>query len=386
MMMRKASAAASSLLLLLGAVGASAASGFPIRMEGKILRKSSDKLVLSLAEFEFSGQREVRIRNRKTGEEMGIPMASVYHDISYTEPISPKLSDSLDIGEWIPYVEWVIPDTPEALRDRLTRIYEYQNELRRELGSALLEGGDPEIKVTSRVTLNKIEKFHRIASRIARRFLSLVREKDEVNRYLVPLKIEIGYNPLTSISSRPGGSSARDAREVIYWEVHRVLTQHFQLDDSLVDTVFDAPTTIRRIRFIGAKEASSSTEFPSVTIMGKSIHSALYLQRQGFVRDVMLLVRLKRFSDPFIKDRLLVDRLVNEGTIVEVEGRKVAVTFIPPFMKKGETLFIEPGGEGGKGIPIVLDIPLPAEGYTLTKELPEDEIDRIRPGMPVVRR
>ena len=74
------------------------------------------------------------------------------------------------------------------------------------------------------------------------------------------------------------------------------------------------------------------------------------------------------------------------ATVVGVEGRKVAVTFIPPFMKKGETLYIEPEGEATEGIPIVLDIPLPAIGHTLTKELPEDQIDRIRPGMPVVRR
>lgn len=385
-MMRKASAAASSLLLFLGMVGGSAASDFPIRMEGKILRKSSNKLVLSLSEFEFSGQREVRIRNRKTGEEMILSMASVYGDISYTEPISRKRFESLDIGDWVPYVEWVIPDTPEALRDRLVRIYEYQNELRRELGSALLEGGDPEIRVTSRVTLNKIEKFHRIASRIARRFLSLVREQDEATRYLVPLRIEIGYNPLTSISSRSGVPPALDVREVIYWEVHRVLTQHFRLEESLVDVVYDAPATIRRIRPVGAKEMGSPPDFPSVTILGKSIQSATYLQRQGFVREVMLLVRLKRFLDPFIRDRLVVDRLVNEGTVVGVEGRKVAVTFIPPFMKKGETLYIEPEGEATEGIPIVLDIPLPAIGHTLTKELPEDQIDRIRPGMPVVRR
>jgi hypothetical protein len=32
------------------------------------------------------------------------------------------------------------------------------------------------------------------------------------------------------------------------------------------------------------------------------------------------------------------------------------------------------------------DIPLPAEGYTPMKELPEDQIERIRPGMPMVRR
>lgn len=385
-MMRWTSAAAFSLLLFFGAGGAEPASGFVIRMEGKVLRKASNKLVLSLSEFEFDGQRSVRIRNRKTGEEMAVPMSSVYEDISYTESLPEERYASLEPGEWVPYLEWSIDDTPEALHDTLRRIYEYQNSLRREMGIALIEGGDPEVKISSRVTLNKIEKFHRIAALVAHRYLSLASQRDETGTLLYPLRIDIGYNPFTSVSSRSGVSPAEETREVIYWEVHRILTQHFRINETLVDMVFDAPATVRRIQPPEAEGGSPSTVFPSVTIQGESIDCAAYLQRQGFEGEVLHLIRLKRFRDPFITDRPIVDRLVNEGTVVGIFGRKVAVTFIPPFAKPGETLLIEPGGRGAGEIPIVLETPRPFEGYTLSRDLPEGLIAQVRPGMRVVRR
>ncbi len=385
-MMRWASAAAFLLLLFLEVGGADPASGFVIRMEGKVLRKASGKLVLSLAEFEFAGQRNVRIRNRKTGEEMSVPMASVYEDISYTDPLPPPLASSFEPEEWVPYLEWTVDDTPEALQDTLIRIYEYQNSLRRDLGIALIEGGDPEIKISSRVTLNKIEKFHRIAALVAHRYLSLARQRDDTSPFLYPLRIDIGYNPFTFVSSRSRVSPAQEVREVIYWEVHRVLTQHFGIGENLVDMVFDSPATVRRIQSLEPGGAFSSGEFPSVTIRGESIDCAAYLQRQGFDGEVLHLLRLKRYRDPFITDRPLVDRFVNEGTVVGTVGRKVAVTFVPPFAKTGETLWIEPGGRDSGAIPIVLETPIPVEGYTLSGDLPEERISRVRPGMRVVRR
>ena len=170
-------------------------------------------------------------------------------------------------------------------------------------------------------------------------------------------------------------------------DLHRILTRHFRIDESLVDLVFDAPANIRRIQGFGAKGEISANGFPSVTIRGEAIDSAAYLQRQGFGREVLHLIRLNRFRDPFITDRLVVDRLINKGTVVGTLGRKVAVTFVPPFAAAGETLYVEPGERGGDGtIPIVLETPRPVEGYTLSKDLPAKTIARIRPGMRVVRR
>ena len=54
---------------------------------------------------------------------------------------------------------------------------------------------DAEIRVTSRLTLNKLEKFHRVAGLVAEEYLRIVREKDEVNTDLYPLFIQIGFNP-----------------------------------------------------------------------------------------------------------------------------------------------------------------------------------------------
>lgn len=375
------------LLLLLGVSEAAPGEDFKVRVDGKVLRTASGKLVLSLSSFELSGMREVMLENRKTGEKKTVTLSSIYPDICYTEHLSEDILRAAGSGDWFPYVIWATHDDPEALRARLTDIYAYQNRLRLELGNAVLEEGGGSGKVSSRLTLNKIEKFHRIAAAIAEEALKLARERDELGAFLAPLSLRIGYN---TFAANPSGSplgSLHDVRDIIYWEVHRVLTLQYGVDESMVDFVFDAPSTIREFIPIDPSKLENMSEFhPGVTVEGAAIYCALYLQRQDFESELKELVRVKEFRDPFIKDRSAVDRFVNEGKVVGVHGNRVAVTFAPPFAKTGEVLLIALDPEGKEVIPAVLQASVPDGGYSLTGELPAESIARVRPGMPVRRK
>ncbi|MBF8258465.1 MAG: hypothetical protein HW377_839 [Actinobacteria bacterium] len=380
-------ATACVLLFCLAAPEAAPGNGLDLRIEGKILRKASGRLVLSFSSFELSGAKKVEMENHKTGEKRSVALSSIYRDICYSEHLPAAEYDSFEPGDWLPYTVWTLPDDLDVLRARISSIYEYQNDLRRELGRALLEEGGEMLKVTSRLTLNKIEKFHRIAALLAAESLKIARERNELNSFLAPFRIRIGFNPFVGAGSEPRVSSLHDVREVIYWEAHRVLTRHFGISDSMVDLVFDAPSTLRALRSFDSEGVQDPALFsPGVTIEGALIHCALYIQRQEFDGEVKQLVRAGDFRDPFITDRPVVDRLVNEGKVAGIQGNRVAVTFAPPFMKPGETLYIMAGGEAKDEIPVVLADTSPDGGYTLTGELPGEVVGRIRAGMPVRRK
>ncbi len=387
-MARKASAVAAVLLFcLVGASSASPVPPFEIRVDGKVLRKTIGKLVLSLSAFELGGVKDVTLVNRRTGAKRVIGLSSVYWDICYSETLPRAFYDALEPDEWIPNVVWRVPDEMDALRDRLASVYEQQNRLRRELGNALLEDGAGETRVSSRLTLNKIEKYHRIAATLAREYLKKAREKDDLNTYLYPLRIQIGFNPFGSQLPSYQATPLQQVREAIYWEVHRILTQHFGIDEGMVDFIFNAPTTIREFVPVGATDAAAATDyFPSVTLAGESIDCAAYLQRQDFFKEVLHLVRLGRFRDPFITDRVVVDAFVNEGSVVGVFGGRIAVTFVPPFMRDGETVRIILSERVDEVVPIVLAGPGGIGGFTLSEELPPGAAAKIRAGMTVRRK
>ncbi len=385
-MVRKAPMAAVLLCCLIGASAASPPGPFEIKVEGKILRKTAGKVVLSLSAYELGGLKEITLANRRTGEKRIIGLSSVYWDICYSETLPPVFYAALDPDEWIPAVVWSVPDEMDGLRDRLASVYEQQNKLRRELGNALLDDSATETRVSSRLTLNKIEKYHRIAATLAREYLKKAREKDELNTYLYPLKIQIGFNPFGPQLPGYRTTPLQQVREAIYWEVHRILTQHFGIDESMVDFIFDAPTTIREFIPVRAADApDASDSFPSVTLAGESIDCAAYLQRQGFYKEVLHLVRLGRFRDPFITDRAVVDAFVNEGSVVGVYGGRVAVTFVPPFMRVGETVRVVLGEGAGDAVPIVLSSPVGIGGFSLSGKIPESAAAKIRAGMTVRR-
>ncbi len=375
------------LLVLVGASSAAPPADFKIRIDGKVLRKASGKLVLSLSSFELGDQKEVGIENLKTGEKRKLKLSSVYWDICYTETISPDAYQAMKPSEWIPFVEWTVPGDMDSLRGKLSTVYDYQNRLRRELGNASLDEEGANVKVSSRLTLNKIEKFHRIAALLAAEYLKKAREADEVNTYLYPLRIQIGYNPFGTHVSRSHLTPLREVREIIYWEVHRILTQQFGIDESLVDFVFDSPSTVRHLIPLGAtSEQDLADFFPNITVGGEAIDCALYLQRQGFGDQVRQLVKYKMYRDPFIKDRHVVDQVVNEGVVVDVYGGKAAVSFIPPFMKPGEKIAIGFDEDGTPEAQTVLAGTVEDGGYSLTEELEERLVSRIRAGMPVFRK
>ncbi|HEX9205801.1 MAG TPA: hypothetical protein VF853_07745 [Candidatus Deferrimicrobiaceae bacterium] len=383
---RRAILAAAALLpVLQSAVGvAGAVSDFTVRVDGKILRKASGRLVLSLSAFELSGQAAVRLENRSTGESRTVGISSAYADLSYSDPLPPDQFDRFREDEWIPSVEWRIPDTREALNRRLTGIHEEQNRLRRELGSALLEGGDPAVKVSSRVTLNKIEKYHRIGATIAREIFRLGSGDPDENPFTIPVLVEVGFNPFGAPSPSSRTSPLEQAREVLYWEVHRILTQQFGVRETVVDFIYEGPATIRR--FAPPPGTPADGFIPSVLLSPLALDTAVYLSRQGIEQEVAKLVRLKMYKDRFITDRDLLNAFVNEGRVVSVNEGRVAVSFIPPFLKTGETLFVDPGDAGGKEIPVVPATVRESEGYSVVPALSEEVVSRIRPGMAVRRK
>jgi hypothetical protein len=384
--MRRAFITAAFLLLLAPpATGAVADSPFSVRVDGRILRKAAAKLVFSVSGFEIDGQTAVRMENRKTGERLTVPVSSVYSDLCYSEDLQPDRLASIREDEWTVYVEWRIPGTLEGLNRRLFEVHREQNRLRRELGGALLEGGDPAVKVSSRLTLNKIEKFHRIGASIAGEILRRNVGNEDVNPFTFPVRVEVGFNPFGIRTSASPVNPLGSVKEVVYWEIHRILTQQFGVRDDVIDLVYDSPATVREIvPPPGASPADLDRFVPGVTLTPAAVDTALYLSRQGTGEDLHRLLRLKLYKDRYITDRTILDAFVNEGSVVGAGGRQVAVTFIPPFVRPGEVLHLDPG-EGGKEIPIVAAEVREAEGYTMSEPLPVETISLVKPGM-VVRR
>lgn len=387
-MVRKASVAVAVLLCWIsGALAAPPPQPFQVTVSGKVLRKTAGKLVLSLSAYELGVAREVTLGNRRTGEKKVVALSSVYGDISYSAPLPGKFYDALDPDDWVPTVVWTVPEDMDALRDLLASIYGEQNRLRRELGNAILEGDASGVRVSSRLTLNKIEKYHRIAAVLAREYLRRAREKDDLNTYLYPLKIQIGFGPFGQPAPGYHTSPLEQVREAIYWEVHRILTQHFGIDEEMVDFVFDSPTTIREFLTGREAEAGNAARFyPSVTLAGEAIDCAAYLQRQGFFGEVRHRVRLGQYRDPFILDRPVVDAFVNEGSVVGIFGGRVAVTFVPPFLRQGETVYVVLSERVDEVVPVVLGASGGIGGFTLSEELPQSVAAKIRTGMTVRRK
>jgi len=385
--MRRAFITAALLFVLAPvAAGAEADSFFPVRVDGRILRKASGKLVFSISEFEIYGQKAVIMENRRTGERSTVPVSSVYSDMCYSESLPPERLDAIRADEWSVFVEWRIPDTIEALNGRLSEVHEEQNRIRRELGNALLEGGDLAVKVSSRLTLNKLEKFNRIGAAIAGEIVRRNRDNPDSNPFFSPVRVEVGFNPFGGGVSASSRSPLDQAKEVIFWEVHRILTQQFGVRDDVVDLVYDSPSTIREIvPPRGASPSELDRFVPRVTLTAVAVDTAVYLSRQGNVGDVHKLVRMKMYKAPYITDRTLVDAFVNEGSIVGAGGRQVAVTFVPPFVRPGEVLYLDPG-DGGEEVPIVAAEIREDEGYTLSAPLPGETVSRFKPGMTVRRK
>ncbi len=380
-------ASALLLVLLLPWQAGAGAPDFEIRIDGKVLRKASGKLVFSLSEFELDGATEVAIANRRTGESRTVRLSSVYADSSYSDELPAGLFDAIEPGEWSACVTWRVPDSLPAMTARLAAIHEYQNVLRLGLGRTLLDEKEPGSKVSSRIALNKIEKFHRIGASLAGRIRAKGTGDDEVNPFRRPIRIQSGFNPFSMASSASLRTPVEQIREVLFWEAHRTLTQQMGVPEDLVDLVFDAPATVRRFTPLGEGGGGSAGDFaPTVVIAAESIDAAAYIARQRIGADIRKLVRLKMFRDDFIRDRRAVDLLVNEGQVVAMDGRRLAVSFAPPFVKDGETVSVIVDGEAGGEIPVVLAVPKADEGYTLTAEIPDGAIARVRPGMTVRRK
>jgi len=361
------------------------ADDLAVRVEGRILRKAAGKLVFSLSSFDLGGEKEVRLRNRKTGEARAVKVSAAYDDISYSEPLADADLAAIAEADWIAYVDWRVPRTGEALNRRLYLVHKEQNRLRRELGSALTEGGDPSVKVSSRITLNKLERFHRVGTVLAREILRVNGGNLEVNPFESPVRVEIGFNPFGGGSPASRVDPLAQVKDVVYWEIHRILTQQFGVGEAEVDFVYDSPAAVREIvPPPGTDDAGRSGFVPSVTLSPVAVDTAVYLTRQGIGAEAQKYVRMRMYRTPFITDRVLLDAFVNTGSVVYVSGAETALSFVPPFARPGDLFHIDP--EDGKGeIPVAVASVRDTEGVSVSAPLPPEQISRVKPGM-VVRR
>ena len=117
---------------------------------------------------------------------------------------------AIDPDAWTPFVSWRIPLKTEELNRRLTAIHEQQNVLRHAMGNALLDEDPGSSKVTSRTTLNKIEKYHRLGNRIAQEIMRNW-NREETNPFFFPVRIQVGFNPFGPKAVQGGQQSVAEA-------------------------------------------------------------------------------------------------------------------------------------------------------------------------------
>ena len=376
-------------LILLGVLAsvASAAEFLALRIDGRIMRKASGKLVTSLSEFELDGQKSITIENRKTRERKTLDLSSVYEDSSYTEALPAAEFDALDPVGWIPFVTWRIPMTTEELNRRLTAIHEEQNVLRHAMGKALMEDdGGGGGKVTSRSTLNKIEKYHRLGNRIAQEIMRNW-NREETSPFFFPVRIQVGFNPFGPQVASSFQAPLIQAREVMFWELNRLLTQQYGIDDSLVPLIYNAPGTERQVLPLGDISREDLIAFsPELLMSSETLDGAIYLQRQDFVMDIKNTLRTKAYLETFVTDRPVLDAFVNEGKVTAVVGKQLALTFITPFAVTGEKLYVTVDSDSGEEVPAIIERINEVEGYSLTVALPDEIVSRVKAGMKVRRR
>ncbi len=374
------------LILFAGLASTASAEEFLVlRIDGRIVRKTSGKLVMTLSAFELDGQKTVTIEHRKTRERKTVKLSSIYDDTCYSEELAPDVYNAIDPDGWTPFVNWRIPLTTEELNRRLTAIHEEQNVLRHAMGNALMDDETGGGKVTSRSTLNKLEKYHRLGSRIAQEIMRNW-NREETNPFFFPVRIQVGFNPFGSKSSGSQQSPMLQAREVMYWELNRLLTQQYGIDEVLVPMIYNAPGTVRKIIPLGDMTREELDSFsPQILMSSETLDGAVYLLRQDFVQDLKNTLRTKEYLDPFVTDRPVLDAFVNEGKVMAVVGDQLALSFIPPFVVAGEKLFVSVDSESGAEIPVTLGTILEADGYSMTVSLPADVVSGIKPGMKVRR-
>jgi hypothetical protein len=171
----------------------------------------------------------------------------------------------------------------------------------------------------------------------------------------------------------------------MFWEVNRVLSQQYEVPEPLIELAYNCPPTNRQIVPIGVLSREELLDFaPTVFLSSETLDGVVYVERQGFLGELRELLRTKQFLSSFVTDRPILDALLNEGRITGVEERHLAVSFIPPFMKVGEKVWVVLAE--GEEVPVTLVETLPQEGYTRTSDLPPDVLARVKPGMTVRRR
>jgi hypothetical protein len=253
------------------------------------------------------------------------------------------------------------------------------------MGNALMDDDPGSGKVTSRGTLNKIEKYHRLGNRIAQEIMRHW-NREETNPFFFPVRIQVGFNPFGEKMVVSQQTPLLQAREVMYWELSRLLTQQYGIDEVLVPTIYNAPGTARRILPLGTMSRDELNAFsPQLSMSSETLDGAVYLIRQDFVQDIKNTLRTKEYLAPFVTDRPVLDAFVNEGSVTAVVGKQLATSFITPFTVPGDRMFVVLDNESGEEAPVVLESIFEVEGYSLTAPLADDVLSRIRPGMKIRR-
>ncbi len=316
--------------------------GLTLKIEGSILRQSSEKLVFSLGRFELGNKKEVFVKNKASGEIKKIPLSSIYEDISYSVPLDEKTLNSITGRTHTVYVTWEVEDRPEDLDDKLFQIHEFQNRLRKSLGKEMIADGS---FISSRIVIGKIQKFHRIAATLVEELFNWGRENDRYSLFSHPVRFEIEFSP--DIQKAFGGSRIsleKATKNLLRDEFERTFMSEFGFSMEEVKLIYMMPSTIKNFVFRKTSEETLLLVPTTYIEVPPSVLNALwYIHRQGIAKEVSRKIRLKHFNDTLLKDKDIIREVVTSAWVIGKTGNSLILSAGKPFVEEGTPIEIQYG-------------------------------------------
>lgn len=363
-----------ALVVLFPLMGAGTSPAGPIgqKISGKVIRKTSGKLVLSLGSFELGGMERVRLKNRITGEEFQVGISAVYDDLSYTDSLKPEIYDRIEPANYQCYVNWEIPSDLRAMEDLLYRIHNYENRLRKVLGKKVLSSGE---RVSSRFVIAKILKFHRVAAEIVKKIYREATRNDRYDIFIHPIYFEYEFNPDVEKAFRGNRLSlSLAARGILFEEYGRTLWFEYGFSEELVDLLYTVPYVVKnwQINHEGEKE-SFFIAAPYMKIPPEVINAGWYIHRQGIAKEVSRSVKLGLLNEGIIREKDLLRTVFHNGWVLGVSGERLILSFAFPFVVPGDRVSISL--DGGRKLKLKIFKAEKGKPYSLTEKVEGESIE-----------